>query len=92
MIYYLRNVKDQYSMSTELGIICALWLLNSAFALLPNNYWEISSIVQNGLIMCVSSLWPLIQSFKEDSFDESLTYEILLNMELVLLNSSALNV
>lgn len=78
-------------MSMELTIICGLWCLNTVLALIPSFYREISIIAQKTLIMCVSSLWPLIQSYKEESFDESLTYEVLQNMELILLNPTALN-
>jgi hypothetical protein len=83
-VYLLRNVDDDYNMGNELVLVCFLWSSCSFFSIYRNEIWVYSGIVRNFCILIVSTMMPLAKSFTYTAFGESLTFEILQTLQLVL--------
>lgn len=86
MMYSLRHVSKDYSMTRELLIVCFLWYLNSVFSLRYEYYgfWWYELLTRNVVIMCVSVLYPLIKSYHQPSLNDNMTLEALYVLPLVL--------
>jgi hypothetical protein len=92
-IFKLRFIEDKYNMNKELLTVSALWYLNplfSAFINLNRSLWIWSMIIRNLLLMLISSLLPLVLSYREDKFEAPLTLEMLESLEIVLQNKETL--
>lgn len=83
-VYLLRNVDDDYNMGNELILVCFLWSSYSFFSIYRDEIWVYSSICRNFCILLVSTMMPLVKSFTYTAFGESLTFEILQTLQLVL--------
>ncbi|CAG9332313.1 unnamed protein product [Blepharisma stoltei] len=84
-VYALRNVNDDYNMTKELTLICTLWILTGLVSIYPNDtVWRICEICKDHIIMIICSCYPLYNSFKESSFEEVLTLEMLQSLDLIL--------
>ena len=90
-VYLLRNVDDDYNMGNELVLVCFLWSSYSFFSIYRNETCVYSSIVRNFCILLVSTMMPLVKSFTYTSFGESLTFEILQTLKLVLQHRASLD-
>jgi hypothetical protein len=86
MIYALRHVSKDYSMTRELLIVCFLWYFNSVFSLRYEylGFWFYELLARNVVIMCVSVLYPLIKSYHQPSLNDNMTLEALYMLPLVL--------
>ena len=86
MIYALRHVSKDYSMTRELLIVCFLWYFNSVFSLRCEylGFWWYELLARNVVIMCVSVLYPLIKSYYQPSLNDDMTLEALYMLPLVL--------
>jgi hypothetical protein len=91
-VWQLRDVNDDFAMTSELTWVCMLWMTNSFLltSLFPFEIWQISCIVRNFLIMLVSSFWPVYKSFSKPRVDVPLTLEALHNFELVMQSEASL--
>jgi hypothetical protein len=86
-IYALRHVDRDYSMSRELVFICVLWYFNLLFSYHTNLwYWTCEVLARNTVIMCVSVLLPVIQSYKRPEMKETLTLQSLRALPVILEN------
>ena len=91
-VYKLRNVHDDYKMSSELTIVCVLWVITGFFSIFTDSWiWRVQVVIRNHLIMLVSSLIPLLKTLHPESFDEVITLEMLQSLDLVLQSSITLN-
>lgn len=92
-VWLCREVNDDFAMTIELTIVCALWFTNSLLMLWITKVssWIITVVCRNCAIMCISSLWPLVSSFRKDEFGVPLTLEVLNNLELLLQNEETLD-
>lgn len=86
-IYALRHVDRDYSMSQELLFVCLLWYFNMIFSYFTHFlFWTCEVFARNTLIMCVSVLFPLLQSYRRPAMKEALTLESLRALPVVLEN------
>ncbi len=87
VIYALRHVDRDYSMSRELVFICVLWYFNLLFSYHTNLWnWTYEVLARNTVIMCVSVLLPVIQSYKRPEMKETLTLQSLRALPVILEN------
>lgn len=86
--YALRHVDREYSMSRELLVICALWYLNLVCARFMTNpaAWGYEIICRNTVIMAISILFPLLQSYRHSDLRATLTLQSLYSLQVVLEN------
>jgi len=86
-IYALRHVDKDYSMSRELLFVSILWYFNLIFSYFNyNKFWTYEVFIRNTLIMCVSVLFPLLQSYRRPAMKEALTLQALRALPVVLEN------
>jgi hypothetical protein len=91
-VWHLRDVNDDFAMTSELVWVCLLWMTNSFLltSLFPLAYWMYASILRNFLIMLVSSFWPLYKSFGKPHIEVPLTLEALRSLTLIMHNEQTL--
>jgi hypothetical protein len=91
-VWACRDINDDFAMSTELTIVCGLWFSNSfiVYWITEVSTWILTAAARNCAIMCVSSLWPLLQSYRRSEFGVPLTLEVLNSLELLLQNEGTL--
>jgi hypothetical protein len=91
-VWACRDINDDFAMSKELTVVCGLWFSNSflVYWITEVSTWILTAAARNCAIMCVSSLWPLLQSYKRSEFGVPLTLEVLNSLELLLQNEGTL--
>eukprot|EP00359_Climacostomum_virens_P011159 CAMPEP_0204908574 /NCGR_PEP_ID=MMETSP1397-20131031/7501_1 /ASSEMBLY_ACC=CAM_ASM_000891 /TAXON_ID=49980 /ORGANISM="Climacostomum Climacostomum virens, Strain Stock W-24" /LENGTH=252 /DNA_ID=CAMNT_0052078147 /DNA_START=505 /DNA_END=1263 /DNA_ORIENTATION=+ len=91
-VWLCRNINDDFAMTFEMTIVCAIWFTNSFLMnwVTKISTWIITAAARNFAIMLVSSVWPLIRSFRTIEFGVPLTFEVLNNLELLLQNEATL--
>jgi uncharacterized membrane protein len=91
-VFKLRNIQDDFKITVEMSLVCALWVLTGMVSIFTNvNVWLVEVIVRNHLIMIMSSIYPLVKSFNAESFEEVITLEMLQSLELILQSEVILN-
>lgn len=87
VMYGIRNVNDDFSMTKELMFVSFTWIITS-----PNNIfggystYSYQILLRNNLVFLVSSIYPLYKSYKVEMLDLPLTEEVLSNIVLILDN------
>lgn len=85
-IYSIRNINDDYKMSTELTLINLTWVITSPNNIFGNySLFSYQILLRNNLVFTINALYPLYKSQKKVDFDIPITEEIL-NELLPLLN------
>jgi hypothetical protein len=96
-LYKLRNIKDEFSISTELITVGCFWIgfelifvTNSSFYNnISPNVIIVLDIFKNYLIILVSGLFPLIKSFRSNNIPVCTTKECAANFNLLLITEKA---
>lgn len=87
VIYCLRKVEKDYSMTGELTIIAVLWYFNALFSLhSAYSFWRYELLCRNTVIMGISVLWPVLLSYQKPELKESLTLPALYSLPMILQN------
>ena len=81
----LRNVIDDFKMNFELCFVNLVWVITSPNLILNNySYFSYQILIRNNLVFLISSLYPLLLTYKAKSFDMPLTDEVLKSLALIL--------
>lgn len=88
----LRNINDDFSMKKELILVNLAWLITS-----PNNtfgfysFFAYQILIRNTFVFLISSVFPLIKTFKPQQLDIPVTEEILNYFPLMLASEFCMN-
>lgn len=91
--FSLRHIDDKYNMIRELVVVAFLWYISPLFSNFINidrNLWLITIVGRNLLLVIVSSLNPVIASYKKVQFEEPLTLDMLNSLNIILENLKCL--
>ncbi|CAG9313830.1 unnamed protein product [Blepharisma stoltei] len=93
LVYFLRNVNDDFQMQKELTFVCFLWFvggfftinsLDTKYTVYIKNAWRWAFLIRDNVAMIATSLFPLFRTFHKEDFSESLTIEMLQSLDLIL--------
>jgi hypothetical protein len=86
--FKLKDISDDYAMTTELTVVMATWFISPTFMVFPlvdlKHLQAIPILIRNLLLFVVSSVYPVICSFYIHSNDHVVTSEMIESIESVL--------
>lgn len=93
LVYKLRFIQDKYNMTKELIAVAIIWYMSPLFSTFVNSdrkFWLLTIVIRNLSLCIISSIVPIIYSFKKDIFEEPLTIDMLGSLEIILESSKTL--